>query len=79
MTNFVLLRCNVENGHFQYQPYLNQSTLTIYLNQDGGKLPHTLNPTYYGPFGAISDIWGGGTMYPPISYACSTCAIVMKL
>ena len=36
------------------------------------------NPTYYRPFGAASDI-GGGTMYPPISYACSTCAIVMKL
>ena len=37
-----------------------------------------LDPTYYGPFGATSDI-GGGTMYPHISYACSTCAIIMKL
>ena len=44
------------------------------------KLMRLINsyPTYYRPFGATSDI-GGGTMYPPISYACSTCAIVMKL
>ena len=37
-----------------------------------------LNPTYYRPFGATSDI-GGAQCTPPISYACSTCAIVMKL
>ena len=36
------------------------------------------NPTYYRPFGATSDI-GGAQCTPPISYACSTCAIVMKL
>ena len=29
----------------------------------------TVNPTYYGPFGAN----------PDISYACSICAILMKL
>ena len=37
-----------------------------------------LNPTYYGPFGATPDIEGGHNV-PPISYACSTCAILMKL
>ena len=37
-----------------------------------------INPTYYRPFGATSDI-GGAQCTPPISYACSTCAIVMKL
>ena len=39
---------------------------------------HAFNPTYYGPFGATPDIRGGHNV-PPISYACSTCAIVMKL
>ena len=54
-----------------------QGTKTTYLNQ-GEKLPYTLNPTYYRPFGATSDI-GGAQCTPPISYASSTCAIVMKL
>ena len=39
---------------------------------------YSFNPTYYRPFGATSDI-GGAQCTPPISYACSTCAIVMKL
>ena len=40
---------------------------------------YRVNPTYYRPFGATSDIGGGGHNVPPISYACSTSAIVMKL
>ena len=38
-----------------------------------------INPTYYGPFGETPDIGGGEHNVPPISYACSTCAILMKL
>ena len=42
------------------------------------KTINDLNPTFYGPLGATPDI-RGGTMYPPISYACSACDILMKL
>ena len=39
-----------------------------------------VNPTYYGPFGATPDIWGRAQCTPsPISYACSICAILMKV
>ena len=36
------------------------------------------NPTYYGLFGATSNI-GGEHNVPPISYAYFICAILMKL
>ena len=39
-----------------------------------------INPTYYGPFGATPVIGGGhGHNVPPIGYACSICAILMKI
>ena len=34
--------------------------------------------TYFGPFGATQDI-GGAQYVPPISYACSICAILINL
>ena len=39
---------------------------------------YIINPTYYGPFGATPEI-GRGHDVTPISYACSICAILMKL
>ena len=35
-------------------------------------------PTYYGPFEATPNIWGGQHV-PSISYACSRCSITMKI
>ena len=36
-------------------------------------------PTYYGPFEATQNIWGGGQNVPSISYACSRCSVTMKI
>ena len=36
-----------------------------------------INSTYYVPFGATPDMGGGYNV--PIGYACSICAILMKL
>ena len=52
---------------------------TIYVMDNGSKSKsRQFNPTYYGPFRATPDKWDRHNL-PPISYACSTCAILMKL